>query len=162
VPETCLAQSFEAYSAVVWDIDRWRRGAPSGRAIAAARHRRGCAPSAAHRHAMRTDWRADKKRFGIYRTYRQVAPFSTAAYGVGHGPRGPADKRWVAIPPAIVCGESGFDFYVNADGMYQIIPSTWISGGGGRYAQTAGAATPLQQHIIAHRLWGTTAWYGLC
>lgn len=164
IPETCLAQSFEGFAAAVWDIDRWPRGAPSGKEISSARDRLGCAPSSSHLDAMKADWKADKERFGSYRLYRQSAPYSTAAYGydVGHGPRGPADLRYVAIDPNVVCGESGFDFYVNGDGLYQIIPSTWAAYGGGEFSSTAAGATPLQQHIVAHRAWGNTSWYGLC
>jgi Transglycosylase-like domain len=100
-----------------------------------------------------------KARFFQYRTYRLVAPFHGPN---GHGRPSPSDGRWWAIPWHIVCGESGGNFWVNADGAYQIIPSTWSSAGGTKYAATAGGATPLEQHIIAHKLWGTTPWYGDC
>lgn len=160
----CRASHFGPFAAWAWNLDRWRTPRPTDAALRKKRHRFDCAPSAAHRGAMLRRWVQARERLGQYRTYRLNAPYSTAAagYDVGHGPRGPADLRYVAIDPDVVCGESGFDFYVNADGLYQIIPSTWASAGGLAYAPTAGAATPLAQHIIAHRLWGTTAWYGLC
>lgn len=98
-----------------------------------------------------------RDRFFEYRRYRQVAPYRSTW---GAGPRSPADGRYYAIPWPVVCGESRGDFHVNDDGAYQIIPSTWASYGGGRFAPTAGAATPLEQHIIAHRAWGHEPWYG--
>lgn len=100
-----------------------------------------------------------KEKFYEYRLYRKVAPFRS---GIGGGEKHPGDHRYYAIPWYIVCGESGGNFYVNGDGAYQIIPSTWIAFGGGRYSSTAGSATPLQQHIIANKAWGKTAWYGSC
>ena len=100
-----------------------------------------------------------KKKFYEYKKYREVAPYRS---GIGGGPKSPADHRYYAIPWNIVCGESGGNFYVNDDGAYQIIPSTWIAFGGGRFSSVAGDATPLEQHIIADNAWGKTPWYGNC
>lgn len=158
-PRVCTAKAFHPFAAAVWNLDRWRRAKPKPATLHAKRVRLGCAVSVSHRHAMSRQWRRARKRFGIYRLYRQVATHPGPCNG---GPRGPADGCWWSIPWQIVCGESGGNFFVNADGAYQIIPSTWAGAGGLRFAPTAGQATPLQQHIIAARLWGTTPWYGLC
>lgn len=99
-----------------------------------------------------------RSQFKDYRLYRRIAPYP----GPGSGPLSPSDGRWWAIPWYIVCGESGGNFRVNADGAYQIIPSTWHAFGGGRFAGSAGYASPLEQHIIASRAWGNTPWYGAC
>lgn len=99
-----------------------------------------------------------KERFSDYRLYRHVATYHAP---FGHGPPSPADGRWWAKPWPVICGESRGNFYVNADGGYQIIPGTWAAYGGTRYSSTAGGATPLEQHIIAHRAARAgEAWYG--
>lgn len=59
----CLLPSFEVFAAKVWAPRRWQRGAPPGATIAAAHRRIGCAPSPAHRHAMKAIWRADRRAF---------------------------------------------------------------------------------------------------
>lgn len=65
-----------------------------------------------------------------------------------------------SIPSSIVMCESGGNYRaVNPNnpnrpaGAYQIITSTWIGAGGGKYAPTADAATPAQQDEIASRIW---------
>lgn len=65
-----------------------------------------------------------------------------------------------AIPEAIVMCESHGNFRaVNTSnparpaGAYQIITDTWLAHGGGEYAPTADAAAPLEQHIVASRIW---------
>lgn len=99
-----------------------------------------------------------KESFFDYRLYRRVATFHAP---FGHGRTSPADGRWWAKPWQVICGESRGDFYVNGDGAYQIIPSTWATHGGTRYAATAGGATPLEQHVIAHRAARAgEPWYG--
>lgn len=108
---------------------------------------------------MRELWITHKRTFAKYQLYRQIAPYRSV---IGDGPPRPGDHRYYAIPWYIVCGESGGDFRVNADGAYQIIPGTWAAYGGTQFAPTAGAATPLQQHIVASRAWGNTPWYGAC
>jgi hypothetical protein len=67
-----------------------------------------------------------------------------------------------AIPQYVVMCESGGNFKaVNTSnpnrpaGAYQIITSTWLAYGGGRFAPTADAATPREQHIIAGRIWNS-------
>lgn len=64
-----------------------------------------------------------------------------------------------AIPPDIVECESDGWRDVNTSnperpaGRYQIITKTWLAYGGGAFAPTADLATPLQQSIIATRIW---------
>lgn len=155
----CRAAHFGGFAAWAFRLERWQHPKPSKAALAKKRHRFECAPSAAHRGAMLQRWKRERRQLSAYRAYRLITPFDGPCNG---SPPGPADGCHWAIPWSIVCGESGGDFYVNADGAYQIIPSTWASAGGLAYASTAGGATPMAQHIIAHRLWGTTPWYGLC
>lgn len=101
-----------------------------------------------------------KELYADYRLYRQVATFPGGAH-FGHGPPSPADGRWWAKPWPVICGESRGNFHVNADGGYQIIPSTWAAYGGTAFSSTAGGATPLEQHIVAHRAaQAGEAWYG--
>lgn len=80
-------------------------------------------------------------------------------------PYGPLDGIYFAIPTYIVAcetrGYSGYERFkaVNPNnparpaGAYQIITSTWLAFGGGRFAPTADAATPHEQHTIARRIW---------
>lgn len=73
-----------------------------------------------------------------------------------------------AIPEYIVMCESHGNFKAvnNSNparpaGAYQIITSTWLAHGGGKFAPTADAATPRQQHIVAARIWasgGSSQW----
>jgi hypothetical protein len=115
---------------------------------------------------MKNRWAKDRRAYGRYRLYRQIAPHSGPCKG---GRAGPADGCWWAVPWYIVCGESGGDFTPDhgntKDGAYQVIPSTWAAYGGLAFAPYPSAATPLQQHIIANRIVsdvGTGAWYGAC
>lgn len=73
-----------------------------------------------------------------------------------------------AIPAYIVMCESHGSFTVvntsnpnRPAGAYQIITGTWQGFGGGAWAQTADAAPPLAQHIVAGRIWrahGSAPW----
>jgi hypothetical protein len=145
----------------VYDERRWRRGVGDRSQLRDLKSR---AHSAGALRRMRSVQREQAQQFRDYRLYRHVARHK-APPGVGSGPLRPGDKRWWAIPTYIICGESGFRWHPwpnPQDGGYQIIVSTWLNAGGGRFAPTAGSATPLQQHVIAHKLWGTTPWYGAC
>lgn len=116
-----------------------------------------------------------RERFGEYWLYRDTATYR----GPGSGPRSPADGRWWSIPYwPIVCGESHGNFYVNDDGGYQIIPSTWRAHTPSRrkrrdlerryhvhlaFASVAGESGELEQHIVAARAWAAgEPWYGRC
>jgi hypothetical protein len=145
----CQAVNFGPFARWAFRLDRWRHPHPSEAALKRKRHRLSCAPSATHRGAMLRKWVDAREALRVYHDYRVITPFDGPCNG---SPPGPADGCHWAIPWSIVC----------ADGAYQIIPSTWASAGGLAYAPTAGAATPMAQHIIAHRLWGRTPWYGLC
>lgn len=161
-PPECRAPHFGGFARAVWSLDLWQRGRPDGRSMAEYRYRLDCAVSGAHRRAMEAKWAKAKVAYGQYRLYRQVADEPGPCNG---SPRGPADGCYWAIPWYIVCGESHGDFYVNADGAYQIIPSTWQAHGGSEFGSTASAATPLEQHVVADRVEassGTGAWYGAC
>jgi hypothetical protein len=62
-----------------------------------------------------------------------------------------------AIPSYIVQCESTFQNLppngAGASGYYQIIPSTWLAYGGGRYASQAYEASKSEQDVIAARIW---------
>lgn len=155
----CMASSFGDFASWAFRLDRWPHPHPSAAALRKKRHRFDCAPSATHRGTMVKRWVDARERLRVYAEYRTIAPYAGNCNG---SPPGPADGCYWAIPWYIVCGESGGDFYVNLDGAYQIIPSTWASAGGLAYAPTAGQATPMAQHVIAAKLWPGTAWYGAC
>jgi hypothetical protein len=79
------------------------------------------------------------------RIYAKLHPAPTTAYG-----------PW-AIPASIVECESTYQNLppnsAGASGYYQIIPSTWISYGGGQYASQAYLASKAEQDIIAAKIW---------
>lgn len=150
------AGAFHAALDRAYSLKRYRHPDPAARADVADQI--GCAPPARARR-MVAKRKAAARELRDYRLYRRVATFP----GPGHGPLSPADGRWWAIPWCVVAGESGGDFYVNADGGYQIIPSTWAAHGGRRFADVAGHATPLEQHIIAARARRAgEPWFGGC
>jgi Transglycosylase-like domain len=72
------------------------------------------------------------------------------------------------LPASVVACESGGNpravNYSNPNrpaGLYQIITSTWLGYGGGRFAPTADRATPFEQGVIALRILhgqGAGAW----
>lgn len=76
-----------------------------------------------------------------------------AAYNVGY-----------VLPWRIVACESGGNWRAVNDtpagraagrpaGAYQIVTSTWLAHGGGRFAPTADRATPRQQNVVVLRIW---------
>lgn len=89
----------------------------------------------------RSYWRTQYERWKARR--HPAAP--SLAYG-----------NW-AIPAAIVmCESGGANLAPNsagASGYYQVIPSTWIAYGGGRYASQAYLASKSAQDEIAARIW---------
>lgn len=84
----------------------------------------------------------------------------------GNDPPGTAGGGY-AIPRDIVMCESGGDYgAVNPTnpnrpaGAYQIITSTWLAYGGGKYAPTADSASPAQQDEIAAAIYSGGAGRG--
>lgn len=82
----------------------------------------------------------------------QAAPAAPAPASTGSGS--------YALPKSIVMCESGGNYKaVNPNnpnrpaGAYQMITSTWLAWGGGKYAPTADQATPAQQDEIAANGW---------
>lgn len=96
------------------------------------------------RQKVRRDWE-------IQRLWLESTPYS-----------GPNGTRW-ALPYTIVVCESGADYHVGFAGAYGLLRETWIYWGGGLLAgtATAGAAEPIYQDIIAHKVWtevGPSGW----
>lgn len=89
---------------------------------------------------------------------KRVVPFHGATKTTG-------DRRW-AVPVYIVDCESEGDYRAEnpsstASGAYQILDSTWLDYGGGRYARRAKDAAYWQQDQIAHKIWvseGANPW----
>lgn len=161
VPERCLTESFRPFAAQVWDAP-WQRGAPTMRVIQEKRQRIACAPDS-HRGAMLRIW--DRRRDAYYafrtRKKRQARIDALTPYGA-----------W-AIPGYIVSCESGGDFRAYNEGYephgpgtgpggaYQIIWQTWNAYAPRQFVNYAREATPLEQHLVAGRIWddvGSSAW----
>lgn len=73
-----------------------------------------------------------------------------------------ADPNWA---PIIACESGGKPTAQNrsstASGLFQFLDSSWIAYGGGKYANRAKDATPMQQYEIANRAYaqsGLTPW----
>lgn len=133
---------------------RWQHRHPLGNESRAKLDALSACLAPSDRHEIKKAQDKAKESFFEYRKFRLVAP-----HYCGFGGPSPA-PGYFAIDCNVVCGESRGDWHVNADGAYQIIPSTWRGAGGGRFSSTAGGATPLEQSVIAHKLEGKTPWYG--
>lgn len=107
------------------------------------------------------------------RTFRRwLAPPAPAAKAGDAARFSPAFSGGAfSIPRPIVMCESGGNYRAvnntpagqangTPAGAYQITGPTWIANGGGKYAQTADAATPAQQDEIAARIWNGGAGRG--
>jgi hypothetical protein len=101
----------------------------------------------------------------LERIVRQFEPYTGMIGGAGW------PTRWgrSAIPVCITNAESHglvheatHASWGGPSGRYQIIPSTWLANGGGRFAPAAYLATEVQQSIVASRIWnhgrGARAW----
>ena len=71
---------------------------------------------------------------------------------------------WTIPEYVVICESKGQNLPPNsagASGYYQIIPGTWSSFGGTRYAPEAWEATRYEQGVIARRIWdeaGASQW----
>lgn len=133
-------QDFRPFSADVWRLSAWERGAPPKRVVLAQRERLKCS-TPAHREAMQNTWRADKKAFYEHRDVM----LWRAKYRQFEYPDG---TRW-AVPYPIAWCESGGDYYVGPSGAYGLIPPfpQWLS--------------PKRQDEIAYELYlelGESPW----
>lgn len=131
-PQRCRPGAVRAYTAKVWDQNRWRRGDPTKAAVLGFRARLACAP-AGHRTELRHFWRDSQRDFYSARQVRlwraRVKPF---VY--------PDGKHW-AVPYPIAWCESGGDYFVGPSGAYGLIPP---------FPQYL---SPHRQDEIAHRLY---------
>lgn len=152
VPASCKAQAFKAFSAKVWDHDKWQRGMPKAIVLDAYKKRLGCAPPG-HKKAMKHRWRTDKKSYFRHRSNELFRVRVTPYYGCTTL----GGCKWWAIPSYIVDCESGGDYTpdqgLTFGGAYGMLVSTWLEYGGGRWASQANYASPKAQDIVAHRLW---------
>lgn len=147
----CTAKTFRAFSQQTWALSKWKRGMPSGKTLAAQRHRLACA-GPENRKAMKARWRKDREAYFQHRREEfwreRITPF-------------PGGGNWWAIPYCSVIAESGGDYYIGYAGAYGLITPTWQSYGGGEYAGNAGEAAPGEQDLVAHRVYvdnGSAAW----
>lgn len=142
VPAHCKIGPFRAFSAAVWAVERWRRGNPPERVIAALERRISCAPPG-HRRAMLRTWKRDRGAFFAHRKAmlwrERVTPY-----------RAP-DGRYFALPWSIVYCESSGRGYITS-GYYGILVSTWEAFGGTAFAPVPGDAPKKAQDIVAHKL----------
>lgn len=132
VPTRCTIGPFRAFSAAVWALERWQRGDPPAKVLAALERRLACAPPG-HRRAMRRTWLRAKASYYEHRRHmlwrEEFKPF---VY--------PSGRRWAVPYPIAVC-ESGENYFVGPSGAYGLIPPfpQWLS--------------PKRQDEIAHRLY---------
>lgn len=129
-PARCTAEAFRPFSAEVWRLIRWKRGAPEKSTIKAQRRRLKCAPPG-HRKKMQKRWRKDKHHYNVRRkrrlreTRERREIEAVATYDCGSAGR-------FAIPCHVVECESRYNWgAVNpASGAftaYQFLPSTYAN-----------------------------------
>lgn len=105
----CTAQQFKPFSAKVWSVERWQRGAPKRRTLSAQREMLRCA-GPRNRKAMKDIWRRDKHRYYAHRAeMRWFSVYRSFEY--------PDGSHW-AVPYPIAWCESGGDYYASSAGAY--------------------------------------------
>lgn len=132
-PHSCTAQGFKPFSAKVWNRKLWERGKPSGRVIAAQRHRLHCAASPSHRKAMQRTWRQDKAAYFKHREKKMLWGSCSHSGPVGDCIHGAAvtygaSESWMRA--VSYCESTWNRFAANpsgATGLFQFMPSTWAS-----------------------------------
>lgn len=138
IPKRCTAQAFRPFAKAAWPLDRWQRGNPFRKTIEAFRRRLKCSQGG-HTSVIRHIWWRDRKRYGRYRVFRQLAPY-------------PGGGTYWAIPwPVVLCesGTSGLWLAVNpsgAVGPYQLL------GHGAPYPADTWHER-MENHRIAGELW---------
>jgi hypothetical protein len=127
----------------VWAPDRWRRGDPPAKTIAAWRAMAACLPPGQQR-ALRKYWRELQAAYFDHRKAKRAA----AAYLAAISPPGPD------VLAAIRECESGGDYSTNTGngfyGAFQFTLSTWASVGG---SGLPNEASPREQDERAARLY---------
>lgn len=135
------AKQFAPFSHRVWKLERWRRGAPKARTIAAYHHKLSCAAGPRNRQAMQERWHREQGAYFAHRhKMRWLAKFKPYVY--------PDGTRW-AVPWPIAACESGENYFVGPSGAYGLIPPfpQWMP--------------PRRQDEVAHRLYeqlGESPW----
>jgi hypothetical protein len=158
LPARCSIQSFRPFSAHVWDIGNWRRGAPKPATFAAERRRLACAPPA-HRAAMSRTWARDRAAYNHKRRSELWRERWTPYYGCTTL----GGCKWWAIPAYIVDCESGGDYTpsigaLTFGGAYGLLIATYHEFGG-RFA-TAREGPPKEQDRIARELFEREGHFG--
>lgn len=67
-----------------------------------------------------------------------------------------AGRRWAIPWPIVYCESSGSDTAdngANDTGYAQVLTSTWLANGGGRFASEAKYASHWDQSVIVARIW---------
>lgn len=130
-PQRCKPGAVRAYTAKVWDQNRWRRGDPTKAAVLGFRARLACAPPG-HRTELRHFWRDSQRDFYSARQVRlkhaRVDPF----YGCL-----PGGCHWAMPIWSVNCESGGGSASSNLYGNTQ----TYAEG-----------MTKWQQDLAAHRL----------
>lgn len=128
------AKQTRGFAAKVWDLDRWRRGAPSERVRKAHHRHLRCAAGPNHRKVIRHRWRAHKRAFYRHRAYKlrwgdctDAGPVPDCIHGAAltYG----ADESWML---RVSYCESTWNRYATngssgSTGLFQFLPSTWAT-----------------------------------
>lgn len=147
--------SVKQFIGAVWDEDRWRRGDPPAKTIAAWRLKLHCLPPSWQK-KLKQRWRElraeffHRRRAELWR--ERITPYygCTSIGGCG----------WWALPVAVTDCESG-GYYGHHSGAYGFLDSTWSARGGSQYGPYPGAASESAQDLMAHQLWvdvGPSGW----
>lgn len=154
-PPACTYKTFKPWSAGIWNIDRWRRGAPKAVTEKTAERRIQCA-GRENRLAMKATWLRDKLNFFYYRKAKLAERRRRLAYLTAISPPGAATLAVIRE-----C-ESGGDYGISTGngfyGAYQFDYGTWISVGGSGLASDAPPREQDERAAELYRRSGSSPW----